>query len=169
MLDSGLMIELNDNRWKHLKGGYKVEFDPRPALVSLESGEGAAEAWNSLWENLHHQGDVDEASYAVVPHLVQIYRTRRSGGWNVYALVAIIELARGEGANPGIPQWLEDDYPRALRALAELGAKEVIHVDDTETVRAILSVIAIAKGLRTYARLLLKFSESEINELKQHL
>jgi hypothetical protein len=30
--------------------------------------------WNILWDDLHHQGDVGEASYAVVPYLAEYAR-----------------------------------------------------------------------------------------------
>jgi hypothetical protein len=39
-------------------GGYRTAFDPRPALQNLESNVRVKEAWQELWEGLHHQGDV---------------------------------------------------------------------------------------------------------------
>jgi hypothetical protein len=75
-----------------------MAFDPRLALQNLESNVHVKEAWRELWEELHHQGDVGEASYAAVPHIVRIHRKRRLDYWNTYALVAIIELARQRGA-----------------------------------------------------------------------
>jgi hypothetical protein len=54
-----------------------------------------------MWEELHHQGDVGDASYAAVPELVRIHRDGRAADWNLYAMVAIIELARTESQNPG--------------------------------------------------------------------
>jgi hypothetical protein len=35
-----------------------------------------------------------------------------------------------------------------------MGAKEILRADDSEAIRAILSVIAIAKGLRTHGKFL---------------
>lgn len=71
-----------------------MPFDPRAALQNLESNVHVKEAWHELWEELHHQGDVGEASYAAVPHLVRIYRERGAIDWNTYAIVAVTELAR---------------------------------------------------------------------------
>jgi len=51
------------------------------------------EVWEELWNELHHQGDVGDASFASVPFLVRSYRQRDVINWNTYALVAIIELA----------------------------------------------------------------------------
>jgi hypothetical protein len=83
-------------------------------------------------------------------------------GWNTYAIVAIIELARGKGSNPEVPTWLKEDYLRAIRELAEIGATEIWRTEDPDTVRAILGVIAIAKGLRTHGRFLVEYSEDEL-------
>jgi hypothetical protein len=105
---------------------------------------------------------VGEASYASVPHLVRIHRSDGTVDWNTYAMVAIIELARGKGNNPEVPTWLEEDYHRAIRELAEIGVAEIWRTEDPEAERAILSVIAIAKGLRTHGRFLLKYSEDEM-------
>ena len=85
-----------------------------------------------------------------MPHLVRIHRKSGIVDWNTYAIVAIIELARGKGNNPEVPKWLEEDYLRAIRELSEIGAAEIWHTEEPEAVRAILSVIAIAKGLRTH-------------------
>jgi hypothetical protein len=166
MVDSVRMLSLDDNRWNNLTGGYRMNCDPRPMLAELESEETRETAWHRLWEELHHQGDVGGASYASVPHLVRIHRTNRSVDWNTYALVAIIELARGKGNNPEVPTWLEEDYLRAIRELAEIGAAEIWRTDEPDTVRGILGVIAIAKGLRTHGRFLVEYSEAELLDIE---
>ena len=107
-----------------------------------------------------------EASYASVPHLVRIHRTSGSVDWNTYAIVAIIELARGKGTNPEVPTWLEQDYLRAIRELAEIGAAEIWRTDEPDTVLSILGIIAIAKGLRTHGKFLVKYSEDEMLDLE---
>ena len=75
-------MDLNDARWSELKGGYRIAYDPPPALAKLERDAGDAEAWEELWNELHHQGDVGEASYASVPELVRIHREHEGRGWN---------------------------------------------------------------------------------------
>ncbi|MGA9545290.1 MAG: hypothetical protein WBQ85_17065, partial [Candidatus Sulfotelmatobacter sp.] len=107
-----------------------------------------------------------DASYAAIPHLVKIHRRRGIVDWNTYALVAIIELARTEKQNPGLPAWLEEDYFHAIRELAEIGAAEVLRAEEAETVRAILSVVAIAKGLRTHGKFLVDYSEDDLLEIE---
>jgi len=166
MVDSVRMLSLDDSRWNNLAGGYRMKCDPRPLLANLETAQNRETAWHELWEELHHQGDVGEASYASVPHLVRIHRKSGIVDWNTYAIVAIIELARGKRNNPEVPNWLEDDYVRAIRELAEIGAAEIWRTEEPEAVRAILSVIAIAKGLRTHGRFLVEYSEDELLDIE---
>jgi hypothetical protein len=158
------MLDLEDQRWA-LKGGYRVPCDARPLLRSLESGVEIGQTWKTLWNELHHQGDVDEASFAAVPHLVRIHRNRGVAEWNTYAMVATIELARGNGGTPDVPAWLRAAYHEAIRELARHGLAELPLADGRDVVRCILGVLAREKGARTYARLLIDFSEEEIVEL----
>jgi hypothetical protein len=160
------MLPLDDSRWGNLNGGYRMKCDPRPLLAKLENGKNKEATWDELWKALHHQGDVGEASYAAVPHLVRIYRSHDKPDWNTYAIVAIIELARERGTNPSVPKWLEDGYFSAIQELAQIGAAEVLTADNPEAFRAILAIIAIAKGIRTYGRFLVEFSEDELLEME---
>jgi hypothetical protein len=160
------MLSFDDERWNHLKGGYNAPFDPRPSLRKLESQQDTATAWQELWEGLHHQGDVGDASYASLPELVRIHRKGNAADRNLYAMVAIIELARTESRNPEVPEWLRDDYFHSIQELALMGTKDILSADESETKRAILSVIAIAKGLRTHGRFLVAYSEDELSEME---
>ena len=104
--------------------------------------------------------------YAAVPQLVRIYRERGPVDWNTYALVAIIESARTERENPKVPEWLEKDYFDALRELAKIGMSDILRTKEPQAVRAILSVVAIANGLRTHGRFLIQYSEDELLNLE---
>src|SRR5579859_5844119 len=106
-------MNLDDSRWSRLLGGYRVPYDPRNALHTLERTDETNGAWEELWSGLYHQGDVGEASYAAVPHLVRIQISRGTADWNTYALVAVIEIARRAGHNPELPTNLRDDYQAA--------------------------------------------------------
>jgi hypothetical protein len=161
------MLSLTDPRWPNLKGGRRTPINPRPLLRKLESGENTKWAWEQLWDELHHQGDVDESSYACVPHLIRIYQERSVLDWNPYAIVGIIELARTEGDNPDVPQWLAESYHDAIRELATLGASQIRDAQDQDTVRAILCILAIAHGARAHANFLIDYSEEELQEMKE--
>lgn len=92
------MLNLDDPKWKELNGGYRTPYDASIALRELEAGE---DAWDELWQELHHQGDVGEASYAAVPHLVRIAGAASEIDRNLFSLVATIEIERHRGGNPG--------------------------------------------------------------------
>ena len=160
------MLNLNDNRWQSLKGGYRVPFDPRPFLEKFEAEKNTADDWHEFWGGIHHQGDVGEASYAAVPHLVRIYRKRGILNWDTYAIVATIELARAQGKNPDVPDWLAEDYFAAIQKLAQLGLTELERATDPEDIKAILSILAIWKGAHTHGRFLLIYSEEELLDLE---
>jgi hypothetical protein len=160
------MLELNDDRWHNLEGGRRTGFDPRPSLARLKTDRDTAGAWHELWDGLHHQGDVGDASYAAVPHLVAIHRERGIVDWNIYALVATIELARTEPKNPKIPNWLEQDYFRSINELAQIGVTEITKTEDQEVARAILGIVALSKGLRTHAKFLVWYSGDELLEME---
>jgi hypothetical protein len=158
---------VDDARWKGLKGGYRVPFDPRPLLSRLEGDASDEATWSELWGELYHQGDVGDASYAAVPVLVRIHRKHGIPEWNAYALVVMIDLVRGIGKNGQPPSWLKNEYFAALRDLADIGLSEISNAADPEAVRAILALLALVKGARTYARLLLNYSEDELLEMER--
>ena len=160
------MLALDDERWLQMNGGYKARFDPRPLLRRLESDKNTGPVWHALWDELHHQGDVGEASFAAVPHLVRLCIDRGEFDWNVYALTAVIELARDKNGNPDVPQWTRDSYFRAIRELAEVGCREILNASDPDHVRAILSVLAIERKLPSHARFLIAYAEDELLQLE---
>lgn len=160
------VLSLDDPRWNGLKGGYCTLCDPRPLLIRIEADTDTESMWHELWGELYHQGDVGEASYAAVPHLVRHHRRRGAPEWNTYAITAMIELARGQRRNPEPPKWIEDSYFSALRELAEMGIRELPDAKNSEDARAILSVIALQKGARTHARFLVEYSEEELLEIE---
>ncbi len=156
------MLPLNDPRWKTLTGGYRVPYDASVPLARLERGE---DVWDELWEELHHQGDVGDASYASVPHLVRICGALPRRDWNVYALVSTIEVERHRKSNPPLPEWVGADYERALRDLLALGLSDLGRVEDATTIRSILGAVALAKGALELGAWISFSDDSEIEEM----
>jgi len=156
------MLPLSDPRWKELKGGYKVPYDASAALSRLERGE---DMWDELWQELHHQGDVGEASYAAVPHLVRIAASLAARDWNLYALVSIIEIERHRKSNPPLPAWIAESYRAAWQELVAIALGDLRKDPDRETLRSILGSIALAKGDVKLGAFLLELDDSEISEI----
>jgi hypothetical protein len=73
------LLPLNDPRWAAYRGGYNraVATNVVPFLTRLASGSVSEDDWRILWDDLHHQGDIGEASYAVVPS-IGTWKTRDS-------------------------------------------------------------------------------------------
>ena len=159
------LLDFADDEWGRLRGGYRVPYDPRKALKALEAGEQTDAAWKELWNELHHQGDVGEASYAAVPHLVRIHGARGVPDWNTFALAATIEEARHNGGNPDIPERLQDAYQAAWRRLVELGLQELLEADDSTLITSILAALAMGKGQLALGRFAILFDEEERKEL----
>src|SRR5262245_21466426 len=158
------MLALDDPRWDELKAGYRILYDPRPALRQLESGHEVAAAWDELWNELHHQGDVGEASYAAVPHLVRIQEQKHSLDWNLYALVSTIETERHYADNPPIPVWLIDSYREAWRTLVELAINDLKAASDETTLQALLAAIALGKRQFDLGCMILETTKDERRE-----
>jgi hypothetical protein len=95
-----MMLALDDKRWQSYLGGYGVPYDASQLLRRLLEGGADDELWEELWTELHHQGDVGQASYAAVPWLVEYVRRSPQIDWNALALIAKIELERGCHNNP---------------------------------------------------------------------
>jgi hypothetical protein len=163
--NSAAMMPLDDPRWQTLCGGYRTPYDPTGALRLLEAGKNKEAAWAELWEELHHQGDVGEASYACVPHLVRILSDRGDADWNAYSLIATIEIERQRRPNPPIPAWLRSSYDSGWKDLAAVALRDYAKADDPLTVRVILGVLALSKGLREIGAILSHFDETEIKEI----
>ena len=161
------MPGLDDSRWANLNGGYRIPYDPRPALRRLEVNWHDDAAWSELWSELHHQADVGEASYAAVPALVAIGRGVPERGWNFYSLLATIEAERHARDNPVIPNWLVDEYRSAWAELLSLAIDELRKTSDPYVVQTGLAVIALAKGLTKLGFLISGLDESELDEFLQ--
>ena len=47
-----------------------------------------------------------------------------------------------------------------------MGTKDILSAEESETKRAILGVIAIAKGLRTHGKFLIEYCEDELLDME---
>jgi hypothetical protein len=158
------MLSFDDQGWSQLRGGYRSPYDPRKALLSLERGTNVSAAWSELWEELHHQGDVGEASYAAVPHLVRIHRERDALEVNTYALAVVIERARREHANPEMPPWLGAAYDSAWQHLVDLGLRDLRLVSEDDIIGPIIAALSYGKGLPMLGRMAM-LTEQERREM----
>jgi hypothetical protein len=160
------MLQLNDPRWPELLGGYGIPYDASVPIREMEAGD---PVWDELWDNLHHQGEVGEASYAALPHLVRISEARGTD-WNLYALAATIEVERHRTANPPLPDWLEGSYAAAFDRLVRLALRDLAETSDPDMLRSALSVVPLGRGDVKLGAMLKFMDEDEIAEyVDEHL
>lgn len=155
------MLSLDDPRWAEFEGGYRVPYDASEALRALRDGE---DVWDELWEELHHQGDLGIASYVAVPQLVQIAAEAAQRDWNFYGLLATIEVERHRKTNPPLPDWLAADYHAAWTRAALIAADDLRLHPDSDTLKTILSVLALSKGERKLGAMLWSQDGDEVDE-----
>lgn len=157
-------MDLYDPRWADLEGGYRFPFDPRPSLRTLQTSPEDPAAWEDLWENLHHQGDVGEASYAALPHLARIAEIGRGLDWNPFALASTIEAARLQDRNPPVPDWLVDEYSAGIISLLATACRALEGASDETHTRSLIELVALAKGLPLLAHAA-TFPEEDLEDL----
>ena len=66
-----------------------------------------------------------------------------------------------------LPKWLKEDYLQAIRDLAEVGTAEVLKAKNSEDIRAILIILAIAADARTHGKFLINYSAEELLEMER--
>ena len=155
------MLPLDDPRWSELTGRYRTPYNPSDCLRRLQNGD---DVWDELWQELHHQGDVGEASYAAVPYIVSAAKSLALRDWKFYGLVSTIEIERHRKANPPMPIWLVSEYADALRGLFELAMRDLAQVEDRDTIRCILGAIALAKDELKLGVVIHRGDAAEIDE-----
>lgn len=158
------MLSLDDPRWQQLCGVYRAPFDPRPLLIQIER-DPSPENWRLLTEELFHQEDVGEASYAAVPQIVRITLKHSPLHVEALTLVVLIEVARRSGGNPPVPEWLKTEYETAIEQLARETLIRFEQLESTDLVRATLGILAVWKGQTECARAAAFYSEEELKEL----
>ncbi|WP_435006092.1 hypothetical protein P12x_003753 [Tundrisphaera lichenicola] len=146
------MLPLDDTRWQSYLGGYRVPYDASVGLTSFLDGKPPDPIWEEFWDELHHQGDVHQASYAAVPWLIEFIRRIPKLDWNPVDLVATIELQRDQLRNPKVAPELADSYFLAIRALPEILSTHPDRDWGEDVVGPAVACIALARGQRWFAR-----------------
>ncbi|MEO0481583.1 MAG: hypothetical protein AAF196_19095 [Planctomycetota bacterium] len=132
----------------------------------LRAREDIDRAWDELWEGLYHQGDIGLASYAVVPHLVQIYEGHGEPSWRTFGFACAVEVARDSDRNPDLPDWLRRPYDAAWETLGTLALRDLARSTDPLLTRTALGVLAFSRGLREVGCVLAEFTDDELDELR---
>ncbi|MEP6711495.1 MAG: hypothetical protein ABJA37_03715 [Ferruginibacter sp.] len=140
------MINLDDQIWKILEGGYRIPYDVSIPLKELEktsNSKTVERIWSELWNELHHQGDVGIASYLAVPQLVRIAKLKDFYNWNLLGICSVIEQQRFLSNNPALPEKYQEYYLSGLKDLKEFVIRNITRETDDTTFRIALSTLAV--------------------------
>jgi len=156
------MISLDSPLWSQLEHAYGSA-DDTPVLLGeleshLEDESPEEEPWFSLWSSLCHQGDVYDASFAAVPHILRIaeaHPTRFSSSF--LQLPACVEFYRAK-AGVKIPAELAESYFTALKRIPAIVAMAANREWDESFLRCVLSAIAAARGQAEIAEAVLEMN-----------
>jgi hypothetical protein len=154
-----------------LQHAYGNAVDIPDLLRALASATGQSdsyrdEPWFSLWSSLCHQGDAYTASYAAVPHIVQMAR-EASGpvDFAFFQLPTAIEVARRTGRGPDIPEPYAEDYHWAIGQLVENVCLHRSEAWDQSMLLSAAAAQAIAKGHVDVAEALLNLDADWIGKI----
>jgi hypothetical protein len=165
------MLPLNDPRWNDLQHAYGGAADIPELLRALETSTGPKksyqdEPWYSLWSSLCHQGDVYTASYAAVPHVVEIARGATAPVDSSFLqLPTAIEVARRGGRGPEVPAEYADDYHQAIVDLCEIVSLHRKAPWDQSMLLSAAAAQAVAKGHIDVAAALLNLDDAWIAKI----
>jgi hypothetical protein len=158
-------MELTDNIWQELEGGYRTPYDvsiPLRKLEEIDDPEIMKPIWEELWNELHHQGDVGIASYLAIPQIVKIGINKEIIDWNLLGICCVIEQQRILGDNPDLPKDFENYYANGLASLKILATNYLERELDKTTLIIALSTIALFSGQIKLSKAIMEFEDEDM-------
>ncbi|WP_299303249.1 hypothetical protein [uncultured Litoreibacter sp.] len=165
------MLELENSRWSSLTHAYGAAQDVPELIRQLQSATQPKESyksepWFSLWSCLCHQDEVFDASYAALPHIVEIACAAKSPlEVSFFQLPTAIEIARIGERGPPVPNDLKEAYFSGLAKLSECVALHRNDTWDQSTLLCAMAAQSIAKGHPKIAEAILNLDDELITRL----
>ena len=146
------MLPLDSPRWSTLRHAYGPA-DDIPALLRQLDGD----PWDALWSALAHQGDVNTASFAAVPHVVGFIAAHPDRAhFQHYLLPTWIEVCRVQ-AGVAVPDDLREACEAALAQLPAL-AGAAVPTWPPDFLNVLLAAMAVGRGQPVMAEALLELT-----------
>ena len=146
------MLPLDSHEWAQLEHAYGPAIDT-PGLISQlagdprPSGKADSEPWFSLWSSLCHQDEVYPASYAAVPHVVDICASYDGAvDFSFFLLPTCIEIARSLGRGPDLTDAFARDYYDAIERLRDCVIARISDDWDETFAMSLVAALAASKG-----------------------
>jgi hypothetical protein len=164
-------LPLDDQRWTTLHHAYGPASDTPQLLRQLALSPGPkqgdiSEPWYSLWSSLCHQGDVYSASYAALPHIVQIALEENGPiSFDFFLLPAAIEVQRFRKRGPEVPPFLHDAYVTGLAMLTDCVSAHRSEPWDQSMILSVAAAQAVSKGQHFVADALMNIDDAWISKI----
>lgn len=154
------MLSLASRRWGELTQAYGTAEDvPRllEALAKAPDDRARAELWFALSRMLHRDGRSYSASYAAVPHLLDV-GARGDVGELAAALhlVTLIETDRRSPSSAPMPDDLIEDYASAIERIPALVVTMIGDPWPDDVARILTAALLAGKRHAPLARVLLR-------------
>ncbi len=163
------MLALDSPAWSNLKHAYGLAADIptllRAVAESPSHSDPTSGPWFGLWSALYHQGDVFPASFAAVPHLIEILaRNADCACFDFFLLPASIELVRYRKGET-VPTELSVDYYSAIQQFPSIAESAASRHWDSALATSALAAIAVAKSQFDTAELLIEIDSADTREV----
>ena len=163
------MLALNDDAWSDLTHAHGSACDIPPRLRQLSQFPAAdgldQEPYASLWRDLLHNRHVYTASYAALPHMVEMMGDAPDrANWRVLELVTRIEIARVRGNGPAMDDAHAALYYTAIDRLPEVVAAMARQSWDEPLARAAAAALAASRGQHTLAEAILELKPGKLED-----
>jgi hypothetical protein len=146
------MLALTSEKWRELKHAYGAAGDIPSRLQAVydnpyDGTPSMDETWTDLWSSLCHQGDINSASTAAVPHLVEAALLAKPGilHWSIIDLPVAIAESLEKRPHQLRANEIDDSFFDSILRLEEVCARTVAKgrpVDLTKAVRAARRLLA---------------------------
>ena len=153
------VLSLDSNRWRQLTHAYGPAADtPVPLQKLYDSPNG--DIWSDLFGTVLHQGDVTEAAYAAIPHVLAASNSvplAERVEYLVFAAAAVDGLDKKQ-----CPDDLKADFDAAIKSAREMAMEVLEHATLNDLEHPYLyETLAAVNGLPTLARIVQQFSNEE--------
>lgn len=166
------MLNLESPQWAELEHAYGSASDIPillKQLVGFPTSKGTSEPWHSLWSSLAHQGDVYSASFAAVPHVVEILASNPSDAPADFLLFPVwVEICRSKKAITVLEEFLPS-YADALKRLSALACHALQRQCSEDLLLSGMAAIAVAKGFAEKAEVILELTQETAPDILQWL
>ena len=166
------MLRLESPRWRSLEHAYGVASDIPDLLRQLSTFPKCenyrTEPYFSLWSALCHQENVYTASYAAVPHLIELLeRKPLEASLSLFLLPCCIEIGRTMGMGPAVPDDLKEAYEASLGRLHKPTTIAANVELDFDRCNVLCVALAVSKGHIDLAQAILAIEQDLIPEFME--